>query len=212
LILGLLVPTAGVVEVDGIPLTEDNRADWQSTVAYVPQHVFLFDASLAENVALATEFERIDLGRLSEALRLARLEEFVATLPRGHREIVGEHGVRLSGGQRQRVGVARALYRRASLLVLDEPTSALDGLTESEVMETIEGLRGQCTIILIAHRTSTVRRCDLIFELSGGAIVAAGAYAQVSRQSERLERLLHGGDAARPLRERAGSGAGAHKE
>lgn len=212
LILGLLAPTAGVVEVDGIPLTENNRADWQSTVAYVPQHVFLFDASLAENVALATEFERIDLGRLSEALRLARLEEFVGTLPRGHREIVGEHGVRLSGGQRQRVGIARALYRRASLLVLDEPTSALDGLTESEVMETIEGLRGQCTIILIAHRTSTVRRCDLIFELSGGAIVAAGTYAQVSRQSERLERLLHGGDAARPLRERAGSGAGAHKE
>jgi ABC-type multidrug transport system fused ATPase/permease subunit len=210
LILGLLAPTAGVIAVDGIPLTANNRADWQSTVAYVPQHAFLFDASLAENVALATEVERIDVDRLSEALRLARLEEFVSTLPRGYLEIVGEHGVRLSGGQRQRVGIARALYRRASLLVLDEPTSALDGLTESEVMETIEGLKGQCTIILIAHHTSTVRRCDIIFELSGGAIVAAGTHAQLSRQSERFERLLHGGDAARPLRERAG--AGAHKE
>jgi ATP-binding cassette, subfamily B, bacterial PglK len=198
LILGLLSPTAGTIEVDGIALTGNNRADWQGTVAYVPQHAFLFDASLAENVALATEVERIDVDRLREALRLARLEEFVSTLPRGHLEIVGEHGVRLSGGQRQRVGIARALYRRASLMVLDEPTSALDGLTESEVMETIEGLRGQCTIILIAHRTGTVRRCDLIFELSGGAIVAAGTYAQLSRQSERFERLLHGGDAARP--------------
>ena len=215
LILGLLSPIVGVVEVDGIPLTANNCADWQSTVAYVPQHAFLFDASLAENVALATEVERIDVERLSEALRLARLEEFVSTLPRGHLEIVGEHGVRLSGGQRQRVGIARALYRRASLLVLDEPTSALDGLTESEVMETIEGLRGQCTIILIAHRTSTVRHCDLIFELSGGAIVAAGTYAQLSRQSARFERLLHGGgDAARPLRERAGAiaDADAHKD
>lgn len=226
LILGLLSPAAGVIEVDGIPVTANNRADWQSTVAYVPQHAFLFDASLAENVALATEVERIDVSRLSEALRLARLEEFVSTLPRGHLEIVGEHGVRLSGGQRQRVGIARALYRRASLLVLDEPTSALDGLTESEVMETIEGLRGQCTIILIAHHISTVRRCDLIYELRGGAIVAAGTYAGLSRQSERFERLLHGGDAARgrdaahggdparPLRERVGAtaGAGVRKE
>ena len=214
LILGLLTPTAGVIEVDGIALTAHNRADWQGTVAYVPQHAFLFDASLAENVALATELERIDGERLSVALRLARLDEFVATLPRGHLEIVGEHGVRLSGGQRQRVGIARALYRRASLLVLDEPTSALDGLTESEVMQTIEDLRGQCTIILIAHRTSTVRRCDLIFELSGGALVAAGTYAQLSRQSARFERLLHGGDAAATwtLRERAGAGADVDKE
>jgi ATP-binding cassette, subfamily B, bacterial PglK len=127
---------------------------------------------------------------------------------------VGEDGVRLSGGQRQRLGIARALYRRASLLVLDEPTSALDGLTENEVMETIEGLRGQCTVILIAHRPSTVRRCDLIFELSAGALVAAGTYAELARQSERFERLLHGGDAAaaRAVREPAGAGAGLHKE
>jgi HlyD family secretion protein len=218
LILGLLSPTAGVVEIDDIPLTLTNCADWQSTIAYVPQHVFLFDASLAENVALATEFERIDSERLSSALRLARLEEFVATLPQGCREIVGERGVRLSGGQRQRVGIARALYRRASLLVLDEPTSALDGLTESEVMSTIEDLRGRCTVILIAHRPSAVRRCDLIFELSAGMLVASGTYAQLSRRSERFEGLLHGADAAaaRSIREQAGAGSGAaagvHKE
>jgi ABC-type multidrug transport system fused ATPase/permease subunit len=214
LILGLLSPTAGVVEVDGIPLSTNNLVDWQSTVAYVPQHAFLFDASLAENVALATELGRIDTERLSDALRLARLDEFVRTLPCGHLEVLGEHGVRLSGGQRQRVGIARALYRRASVLVFDEPTSALDGLTESEVMETIAGLKGQCTIILIAHRASTVSRCDLIFELNGGALMTAGSYAQLKRQSERFEKLLHSADAAaaRPVRGRARAGASAHKE
>ncbi|MGN6454430.1 MAG: ABC transporter ATP-binding protein [Steroidobacteraceae bacterium] len=214
LILGLLCPTGGAIEVDGIPLSASNRGDWQSTIAYVPQHAFLFDASLAENVALATDFECIDFERLGHALRLAQLEEFVSTLPRGYREIVGEHGVRLSGGQRQRVGIARALYRRASLLVLDEPTSALDGLTESEVMSAIAGLRGQCTIILIAHRMRTVRQCDLIFELDGGRVLSSGTYAQLARQSERFERLLHGGDAApgRAVREPAGAGAAVHKE
>jgi ATP-binding cassette subfamily B protein len=138
----------------------------------------------------------------------------VSTLPCGYLEIVGEHGVRLSGGQRQRVGIARALYRRASLLVLDEPTSSLDGLTEHEVMSTIDDLRGQCTVILIAHRTSTVRRCDLIFELSGGRVVAAGTYAHLSGQSERFARLLHGGDAAaaRPISECADAGAAGRKE
>jgi ATP-binding cassette, subfamily B, bacterial PglK len=214
LILGLLCPTGGTIEVDGIPLSASNRGDWQSTIAYVPQHAFLFDASLAENVALATDFACIDFERLSHALRLAQLEEFVSGLPRGYREIVGEHGVRLSGGQRQRVAIARALYRRASLLVLDEPTSALDGLTESEVMSAIEGLRGRCTIILIAHRMRTVRQCDLIFELDGGRLLSSGTYAHLAGQSERFERLLHGGDAApgRSIREPAGAGAVVHKE
>ena len=208
LILGLLWPTAGTIEIDGTPLTASNRADWQSTIAYVPQHAFLFDASLAENIAVATNLELIDLERLRRALRLAQLEELVSTLPRGHREIVGERGVRLSAGQRQRVGIARALYRRASLLVFDEPTSALDGLTEHEVMSTIEGLRGQCTVILIAHRTRTVQGCDLIFELHGGTVLTTGTYAQLARQSERFERLLHGGDAVagQSVRERADAG------
>lgn len=214
LILGLLSPTAGHVEVDGIALDERNRADWQGTTAYVPQHPFLFDTSLAENVALATELEQIDLDRLKQALRLAQLEEFVATLPRGYLEIVGEHGVRLSGGQRQRVGLARALYRHASVLVLDEPTSALDGLTEGEIMATIETLRGSCTIILVAHRPSTVRRCDLVFELDGGAVVGSGTYNELMARSERFGRLLHGEDAgsARVFRSYAAAVAGDRKE
>jgi len=203
LILGLLSPTSGHIAVDGICLDEGNRADWQSTIAYVPQHAFLFDTSLAENVALATEFEQIDLERLGQVLRLAQLEEFVATLPRGYRELVGEHGVRLSGGQRQRVGLARALYRRASVLILDEPTSALDGLTEAEIMATIDTLRGVCTIILIAHRPSTVRPCDLVVELDAGTVVGTGTYGELMTQSERFSRLLHGEDfgPARAVRE-----------
>jgi ATP-binding cassette, subfamily B, bacterial PglK len=203
LILGLLSPTSGQIAVDGIVLDEGTRADWQSTIAYVPQHAFLFDTSLAENVALATEFEQIDLERLGQVLRLAQLEEFVATLPRGYREVIGEHGVRLSGGQRQRVGLARALYRRASVLILDEPTSALDGLTEAEIMATMETLRGVCTIILVAHRPSTVRRCDLVVELDAGAVVGTGTYGELMTQSERFARLLHGEDfgPARAVRE-----------
>jgi ATP-binding cassette, subfamily B, bacterial PglK len=171
LLIGLLTPTSGTVCIDGIALDESNRGEWQATIGYVPQHSFLFDASLAENIALATAYESIDFDRLSEAVRLAQLEGFVKALPNGYREKLGERGVRLSGGQRQRVAIARALYRRASVLVLDEATNALDGLTEGEVMATLAGLRGSHTIILISHRPSTARQCDSVFELDGGALV-----------------------------------------
>lgn len=210
LILGLLQPTAGEIRIDGIPLSVANCAEWHSTVAYVPQHSFLFDTSLAENIALATELGQIDPPRLRHALQLAQLEDFVATLPQGSGTIVGERGVRLSGGQRQRVGIARALYRCASVWVLDEPTSSLDGLTESEFMTTLEALReGGCTTLVVAHRPSTVRRCDLIFELADGAVVASGSYDELMRRSERFGRLLHGEDdtAARLLRYHASATA-----
>src|SRR4029077_13831292 len=148
----------------------------------------------AENIAFGIPPEAIDMQRVREAARQAQIAEFFESGPDGYRALVGERGVRLSGGQRQRVGIARALYRRASVLVLDEPTSALDGLTESEVMTTIEALRGKCTIIVIAHRPSTVRRCDRIFELADGAIVATGTYDELLGQSEHFGVLLHGGD------------------
>ena len=214
LFLGLLCPTAGVIEIDGIALTDLNRADWQSAIAYVPQQGFLFDTTLAENVALATQIGEIDLERLSHALRLAQLDGFVKTLPRGYLEIVGEHGVHLSGGQRQRVGIARALYRRASVLVLDEPTSALDGLTEREVIATLEELKGHCTILLIAHRPSTVRCCDLIFEIDCGTVVAAGTYRELVTRSQRFSMVLHGEDSPpeSPSAARADAVAGAHTE
>jgi ATP-binding cassette, subfamily B, bacterial PglK len=179
LILGLLTPAAGTVSVDGVTIDSSNCAQWQSAVGYVPQQSYLFDASLAENIALATAYEHIDLERLDESLRLAQLDEFVKTLPNGHREVIGERGVRLSGGQRQRVGIARALYRRTSVLILDEATNALDGMTENEIMMTLEGLRDARTIILIAHRLSTVRQCDPIFALDGGMVIGSGSFEEL---------------------------------
>jgi ABC-type multidrug transport system fused ATPase/permease subunit len=198
LILGLLAPTSGTIAIDGMVLDRSNHADWQATIGYVPQHPFLFDASLAENIALATAIEHIDFERLNEAVRLAQLDELVRTLPNAHAEIIGERGVRLSGGQRQRVGIARALYRRTSVLILDEATNALDGMTENEIMSTLERLRGAHTVILIAHRLRTVRACDLIFELDNGRVVGSGTFEELTRLSSGFQALLHG--TGRPAR------------
>ncbi len=173
LIAGLLVPTMGRVEVDGVALDDANRAAWQSRIAYVPQEIFLLDTTIEQNIALGIPAGDIDQNRLLMALQLAQLHTFVAALPGGRRHVVGERGMRLSGGQRQRIGIARALYTDASVLIMDEATSAQDGLTEEELMSTILKLRGRYTIILIAHRPSTVRSCDLIFEFHGGAISAS---------------------------------------
>lgn len=195
LMLGLLAPTAGSVVIAGRALDTARRKDWWLSVAYVPQHIFLFDASLAENVAVATAWEHIDFERLAEALQRARLDRFVATLPNGCRELIGERGVRLSGGQRQRLGIARALYRRASTLILDEATNALDGMTESEIMDTLETLRGRCTVILIAHRLNTVRQCDAIFQLTNGALAGSGDFEQLMHGSTGFRSLIYGGAA-----------------
>jgi ATP-binding cassette subfamily B protein len=198
LMLGLLVPTSGFVAVDGIVLTDENRADWRETIGYVPQQSFLFDASLAENIAMATADARIDLGRLGEAVRLAQLDGLVSSLPNGSRELLGERGVRLSGGQRQRIGIARALYRRTSVLIFDEATNALDGMTENEIICTLEGLRGARTIILIAHRSRTVEACDLIVELADGALMGSGTYDELLGGPGGFRTLVHGN--ARPVR------------
>jgi ABC-type multidrug transport system fused ATPase/permease subunit len=183
LILGLLAPTSGSITVDGVLLDGKNRADWRETIGYVPQHPFLFDASLAENIVLATEAGQIDFARLNEVVRLAQLEEVVRALPKGFAEIIGERGVRLSGGQRQRIGIARALYRRASVLIFDEATNALDGMTENEIMSTLENLRGSHTVIMIAHRPHTVRACDSIFEIESGSVIGSGSFEELLRRS-----------------------------
>ncbi|HEY4973813.1 MAG TPA: ATP-binding cassette domain-containing protein, partial [Steroidobacteraceae bacterium] len=174
----------------GFDIDDRNRRDWQSVVAYVPQHIFLFDTTLAENIALATPLEHIDQERLANAVRLAQLDALVSTLPNGCREMLGEHGVRLSGGQRQRIGIARALYRNASVLILDEATNALDRLTEDEIMLTLEALRGERTIILIAHRLSTALRCDLIISLEAGRLVGSYSHDELTRRVERLQPSL----------------------
>ena len=173
---GLLTPTRGHVEVDGVVLDQVSRGAWQSTIAYVPQHVFLLDATVAENIALGVPPERIDRERLHSALELARLTECIASLPKGHDEVLGERGCRLSGGQRQLLGIARALYRDASVLILDEATSALDHTAEDEIVATLDALRPGRTLLLISHRLSALRHCDIIHELRNGRINRSGTY------------------------------------
>jgi len=189
LIAGLLVPDSGEVQVDGVVLSDTNRASWRSRIAYVPQHIFLLDTSIAQNIALGVPRDAIDRQRLLAAARLAQLDELVMTLPGHYDHIVGERGMRLSGGQRQRVGIARALYANASVLILDEATNALDGLTEHELIETLVRLRGLYTVILIAHHLSTLRACDLIFELQNGALIAQGSYQELLNSSQTFRRL-----------------------
>ena len=189
LIAGLLVPDSGAVEVDGIVLDETTRPAWQARIAYVPQNIFLLDASIAQNIALGIPAAGIDRSRLLEAARLAQLDELIATLPCGYEQTVGERGIRLSGGQRQRIGIARALYRQASVLLLDEATNALDGLTEQELMATLGRLRGRYTSILVAHRMSTVRSCDVIFQLQDGKLIGSGTYDALLQSSEAFRRM-----------------------
>jgi ATP-binding cassette, subfamily B, bacterial PglK len=191
LIAGLLVPETGRIEVDGIVLDDSNRAAWQSRIAYVPQNIFLLDATIAQNVALGVADAAIDRERLVKAAELAQLDEFVGTIPDGYGHMIGERGMRLSGGQRQRIGIARALYTNASVLILDEATNALDGLTEHELMTTILRLRGRYTIILIAHRLSSVRTCDVIFEFDQGKLTGSGTYSELLGNSETFRRLVN---------------------
>lgn len=188
-LLGLLRPESGEVSVDGESLDDANREAWQQCLAYVPQHIFLTDGSIAENIAFGIPRSEIDMDRIGQAGRLAQIDQFVSGLEKGYDELIGERGVRLSGGQRQRIGIARALYRNASVLVFDEATSALDGMTEQEVMSAIEGLQGQRTIILIAHRLTTVRQCDAIFEFENGRVVRSGTYDELLATSERFRKM-----------------------
>lgn len=191
LILGLLQPTSGQVLVQGDDLhgTPCLVSAWQKRVAHVPQHIFLSDASFAANIGFGIPEEQIDLGRVRQAAQQARIAEMIETNPEGYDAFVGERGVRLSGGQRQRIGIARALYKRAELLVLDEATSALDNRTEAEVMAAIEGLDRDITVILIAHRLSTIEHCDRIVYLEQGQIVGIGSYSELLRSNTAFQAL-----------------------
>lgn len=183
IILGLLQPERGEVLVDGAALTGERLHRWQRTIAHVPQSIFLSDATVAENIAFGVPRSEIDLDRVRQAARLAQIADFIESRPDGYGEIVGERGIRLSGGQRQRIGIARALYKQASVIVLDEATSALDNETEREVMAAIEGLSHQLTVILIAHRLTTVQKCDRIFHLDQGRLAAQGTYEELLANS-----------------------------
>jgi ATP-binding cassette, subfamily B, bacterial PglK len=177
-ILGLLPPGAGEMLVEGRDIQQNLRA-WQNQIGYVPQTIYLTDDTFRRNVAFGLPNEVIDDVAVRRAIRDAQLEEFVASLPKGLETVVGERGVRLSGGQRQRIGIARALYHDPAVLVLDEATSALDTATESGVMQAVMALRGSKTIIIVAHRLSTVEHCERLYRLEKGRVVAEGSPALI---------------------------------
>ena len=174
LLMGLLEPTAGRILVDGLDLHDPMYAErlmaWRSTIAHVPQSIYLADSSIAENIAFGLPRDQVDMARVREAAGQAQIAGFIESSPEGYDTFVGERGIRLSGGQRQRIGIARALYKQAQVLVFDEATSALDNDTEAAVIEAIEGLSRTLTVVMIAHRLSTVNRCDRIAILNQGCL------------------------------------------
>lgn len=179
LFMGLLQPTRGGLRVDGELIEEGVLRRWQQCLTHVPQSIFLADASIAENIAFGVPAKHIDMARVRRAARLAQLADFIESRSQGYESLVGERGVRLSGGQRQRIGIARALYKESSVLILDEATSALDNETEGLVMQTIHQLDSAMTILIVAHRLSTLRYCDRILELVGGKVLEYESYDQM---------------------------------
>ena len=180
IILGLLKAHKGSLEVDGQAITKKNFRAWQRSIGYVPQHIYLSDDTVAANIAFGIKPKDIDQAAVEKASKIANLHEFVMNeLSNNYNTTVGERGIRLSGGQRQRIGIARALYHNPQILVLDEATSALDSYTESVVMDAIENLGKNKTVILIAHRLSTVKKCDKIFLLEDGQIKKEGTFEQL---------------------------------
>ncbi len=179
-VMGLLEPSEGRLLIDGVELTAGNRRAWQAHIAHVPQSIFLADTTVAENIAFGVPPEQIDHERVRVAAVRAQIAETIEALPEGYQTVTGEGGVRLSGGQRQRIGIARALYKRADVIVLDEATSALDNETERSVMDAIGKLGNGYTILMVAHRLSTLANCDQVVELGQGRICRIGSYSQIT--------------------------------
>jgi ABC-type multidrug transport system fused ATPase/permease subunit len=193
LVLVLLTPDAGEIRVDGTVITEANRRAWQKTLGYVPQSIYLTDDTILGNIAFGVPKDQVDMAAVERAAKIAALHDFVLSdLPQGYETFVGERGVRLSGGQRQRIGIARALYRDPTLLIMDEATSALDNITERVVMEAVQKIRADKTIILIAHRLSTVKTCDTIFLMDRGRLMAQGSYDELLAGNEVFRRMVAG--------------------
>ncbi len=191
LIMGLLPPMSGQIEVDGQPIRPENCASWMRSIGYVPQAVFLADASISQNIAFGIEPVEIDTRRVEDCAKIAQLHDFVqGELPERYDTHVGERGVRLSGGQAQRVAIARALYRDPDLIVFDEATSSLDNLTEAELVAALDRLAGKKTVIMIAHRLTTVRNCDKIIVLDNGRIAGEGTYSELALENEAFRKLL----------------------
>lgn len=192
LLMGLLDPGGGRVLVDGRPVNDDNRADWQAQIAHVPQVIYLSDSTIAANIAFGEAVGEIDHDRVREAAERAQIRSFIDALPQGFGTIVGERGVRLSGGQRQRIGIARALYKRAPLLILDEATSALDDATEEAVINAISASGRDITIIMIAHRLSSLRTCDRLFRIEAAKVIADVSLDATTGKTAALSRRTSG--------------------
>ena len=182
ILMGLLVPTSGCLKIDGKTVTQENHRSWQAHIAHVPQVIFLSDTSIAENIAFGLPMAQIDFDRVKLCARQAQIAETIESWDRGYSTSVGERGVRLSGGQRQRIGIARALYKRADVIIFDEATSALDNETETAVMRSINSLSPELTVILVAHRLSTLQNCTHIIEVVNGRIKRFGSYVEIISQ------------------------------
>ncbi|XKH59524.1 ABC transporter ATP-binding protein/permease [Halomonas sediminis] len=191
LLLGLVEPQKGQILIDDVPLTQENLRHWQAGIGFVPQQIFLSDASILENVAFAIDRKDIDVERVKEALHMAQLDDLIEKFPEGLETRIGERGVQISGGQRQRLGIARALYQQARVLVFDEATSALDGITERRVMEDIQRFSGQMTVVLIAHRLATVKECDIIYMLEDGRVSDAGTYDDLASRNHTFQMMAN---------------------
>ncbi len=184
LVMGLLQPTSGSVKVDGKDISFENQRDWQTHIAHVPQSIFLADTSVAENIAFGVSPENIDMDRVRSAAQKAQISETIESMAKQYNSRVGEQGVSLSGGQRQRIGIARAFYKKADVIVFDEATSALDTETEKSVMDAIDNINEDITVIIIAHRITTLKMCDLVVELCDGEISRCGTYYDIVEKKQ----------------------------
>lgn len=183
IVMGLLQPTDGTLEIDGQPVTPANNRAWQAHIAHVPQAIFLADSTIEENIAFGVPIDQIDPQRVRQAAQQAQIADSIESWPKQYQTFVGERGIRLSGGQRQRIGIARALYKQADVIIFDEATSALDNETEQSVMQAIEGLSKDLTLLIIAHRLTTLKNCTQIVELGAGSIKRVGSYQDIVNQT-----------------------------
>jgi len=189
LLMGLLVPNEGELIIDGKSINYDNIRSWQDKIAHVPQNIYLSDNSFKENIAFGVASSKINHNLVKESAHLAQIDEYISSQPEGYESYVGERGVLLSGGQKQRIGIARALYQKAQVLIFDEATSALDNATERQVMQSIGTLNKELTIIIIAHRLTTVRDCDIIFEMENGKLISQGTYDELLISSRSFKEM-----------------------
>ena len=189
IMLGLIQPDKGGLVIDGESLTKKTLRSWQNSLGFVSQSIFLSDSSIRENIAFGLPLDLVDEEKVRKAASMAHLGELLAELPQGLDTRVGERGVQLSGGQRQRIGIARALYNDADVLIFDEATSALDGITEKLIMDAIHDFSGKKTIVMIAHRLATVKRCDVIYMLAHGRVVDQGSYEDLVTRNDVFRRM-----------------------